>query len=153
MKKSHFIAILIFAGAISPVNASTTIDWIGSYASKQSPWKVTIKQDESPQFGYSRRNGVGTALSPSKWRPHAGWFVHIADDLHLWAFDGIDQLLLVQITEEGCTLYDLDSLRINPPAEVLDLLTVEFRKQVISQLNKQKKPNKADMATPRKPSD
>ena len=112
------------------------MDWIGSYSSNSSPWKISIHQDKPPEFGYNRKNGIGTAVSPSAWRPHKGWFVLIENDSRLWAYDGVDTLLLTEVSPDKGALYDLSSLAVMPPPEVLERLPESFRNEVMSKVKK-----------------
>jgi hypothetical protein len=125
------LSLAIFSGAPN-LKAAKILDWIGSYKTSSSPWEVTIHKDKPPEFGYHRKGMVSTSVSPSAWRPHKTWFVFIEDDLNLWAFDGFDTLLLVNITKEGGSLFDLSSLPKHPPSTVIDRLPPTFRKKVLS---------------------
>ena len=127
------IATSIIALAISSNgDASQIIDWIGAYKSSATPWEVTVNQDKPPEFILPS----GVMISPSAWRPHKGWFVFIQDDKHLWAFDGSEKLLLLQIEKIRSALYDLHSMPYIPPTNVLDKLPESFRTKVESKFNK-----------------
>jgi len=149
MKTHPLLIIALFGAILHPLSASTTIDWIGSYSSDSSPWKVSIHEDKPPQFGYDRKDGIGTGISPSAWRPHKGWFVFIENDSRLWAYDGVDSLLLAEVSPDKGALYDLSSLAIMPPSEVLKRLPESFRRQVISKVKKIEQSGPANAAARR----
>jgi len=134
--KSFLFLVALFGIGLLPVNASTVIDWVGSYRSENTPWKVAIHNDRPPVIEYDRKGGIDTAISPPAWRPRKGWFVFIESDYRLWAFDGTEILFLVQITEEGGTLYDLRSLPTVPPSAILHRLPEALRERISSQVNR-----------------
>ena len=135
--KTHPLFILaVFGVILYPLTASTTIDWIGSYSSDSTPWKVTINEDKPSQFRYNPKNALGTIVSPSAWHPHKGWFVFIENDSRLWAFDGNGKMLLFANNRKGQVLYEFNSekgynsLPTLPPDELLEKLPQQYREKI-----------------------
>ncbi len=134
--KIHSLLVIVLFVSLYPLKASTFIDWIGSYSDDSLPWKIVIHPDKPPQFGYNHKGGIETAVSPSAWRPRKGWFVFVENDSRLWAFDGVDELLLTEVSADGGVLYDLESLSIMPPLQVMERLPEPIRKDVIAKVKK-----------------
>jgi hypothetical protein len=128
-----FLAPVLLAAPCA--RAGQFIDWLGGYSDSNSPWSVTVSENKPPSFGYKR--AVSTAVSPQGWLPHKGWFVCIEDDSHLWAYDGQDQLLLLEIIKAGSILRgfdaskDFNSLPKAPPDDVLKRLPEGIRKKLM----------------------
>lgn len=132
----HIFLVIVFLIDSDFLRASQIIDWIGSYHSDASPWVVTVHEDKPPVFGNKSKGLVSVSVSPSGWLPHTGWFVLIEDDTHLWAYDGLNEILLCLATKTGNTVYDLHSLPALPPKEVLDHLPKAFRETVLNKFRK-----------------
>ena len=114
----------------SATKGATTIDRRGTYNSNSSPWKIEINRNEAPKFGYDIQGGISSAVYVTHWRPNPGWFVLIENDSNLWAFDGERLLYLIQVSAEGSTIFDLDSLPLIPPLTVLQRLPESLQKTV-----------------------
>jgi hypothetical protein len=113
-------------------DASQIINWIGSYKSSATPWEVTVNEDKPPEFSFQ----TGVTISSLGWLPHKGWFVLIQDDKRLWAFDGLDKLLLLEINKMESKLFEFDtktdfnSLPYLPPTDVLNHLPQTYREKI-----------------------
>jgi hypothetical protein len=135
--KSLLFSLGLFGISIFSTHASTMMNWIGTYSSESTPWRVTVHKDKPSVFGYDRKIGVDTSISPSAWRPHDGWFVWIENDDRLWAFDGSESLLMFHITKEGGTVYEISTLPMVPPSQVLQRLPDSIRHSLSSKFSDQ----------------
>jgi hypothetical protein len=103
---------------------------------------LTITLHVSEQSNLADGEGF-SSLSPSGWENQPGFFCVIDNNDIVWAFDGGEELLVVEKHGDGTRLWDFNCpLKI--PAEAKTRLPPELIK---------KKQNKSEMATPRKPSD
>lgn len=99
----------------------------GEFKSDLSPWSVRVSSQDR-KLHISRKMSLGgTGMSPSAWRAKEGWFVFLENEERAWAFDGDRDLLMVQITPEGTTLYDIASVPLPVPEPVLSRLSETAR--------------------------
>jgi serine/threonine-protein kinase len=100
----------------------------GEFKSDASPWSVRVSAEDR-KLQISRKMALGsTGMSPDKWRARDGWFVFLENAERAWAFDGERDLILVRITPEGSTVYDLANLPCPVPEPVRFRLSDTARK-------------------------
>jgi hypothetical protein len=77
----------------------------------------------------SRKMALGnTGMSPSNWVAKTGWFVFLESDERAWAYDGDKNLVLVQITPKGSTVYGPSNFPCPVPEAVFVRLKEDAKK-------------------------
>ncbi len=109
----------------SSVNPTLLMTEFGEFKSEQSLWSIRVSAQDrtlhiSRQPGSS---GIGTSISPGKWRARNGWFVFIENENHAWAYDGGEKLMLVEVTPEKSTLYENETIPRTVPDAIQPLLS------------------------------
>ena len=104
----------------------------GEFKSEQSPWSIRVSaQDRTLHI--SRQpdaGGIGTRISPEKWRALDGWFAFIEDQTHAWTYDGDGKLMLMEVTPEKSTLYETETIIRRVPEAIISRISQATRGKI-----------------------
>jgi hypothetical protein len=91
-------------------------------------WQITVSETS---LQLSR---PGSSERYPGWNAHTGWFVFIASDSRVWAYDGEQELLLSTVEKhgnsEGWTDYDSPKFPCAVPSEVYSRLSAAAQKAI-----------------------
>lgn len=123
-----------------PDNPPLLMTEFGEFKSEQSLWSIRVSaQDRTLHISRQPGSGgVGTSISPEKWRAQNGWFAFIEDETHAWAYDGDKKLMLVEVTPEKNTLYETETIPRRVPETIISRISQSTRDRIGSRLGKKR---------------
>jgi serine/threonine protein kinase len=100
----------------------------GEFKPAGSLWSVRVSAEDR-KLHISRKMAVGsTGMSPSEWRAKDGWFVFIENEDRAWAYDGDSNLVLVENSAKGNTVYGPSNFPCPVPEPVFSRLNAAAKK-------------------------
>ena len=144
----HYFAILLLLGLVlcgcgrssaPPVAAST--QWttnFGIYLDPVTGWAVSVSGTDGIQLGRPTRKvsfvvgkfELTSAVSPSDWKAHPGWFAYAESEERIWAYDGDSYLYLLTWTPDGTASYKRHSFPRPVPHDVYVRLSKSAQKDI-----------------------
>jgi hypothetical protein len=109
---------------------SGVVDLCSGHRSIYGPWAVTVTGPDGGLHVTRLTETGGATISTTTWAATEAAFLFVESGDRIWAFDGDDDLFMLQAGPSTLTSYGPHTFPVAPPTEVITRLPAGFRSQL-----------------------